>query len=109
MPNCPWYVSAHAVRRYMDAMLSAGRRLSFDRASDELIDYCARTWHQRYASGERQPGTTKTGARVYRGGRPLRAQMIVSIAERSEGALAQVVDVIVDERPQASRPRRKIP
>lgn len=103
MANCPWYVSASAVRRYMEIMRQPvhrprhapvpGEDLSFDDASDRLIEYAAATW-QRYQGEERQPKITRTGAYQYRGPGPHRLTLIVSMERRPEGPLGQVVDVL---------------
>ena len=76
-------------------------RGSFDDASDDLIDLCARTW-KRYltpvegdATGRLlQPATSKTGAYIYRGPPPLRLRFVVAMGRRPEGEKPQVVDVL---------------
>lgn len=103
--ECPWYVTAHAVRRYQEIRRAPfhpgegravvpGVDLSFDDASDALIQYAAETWQRYLAEPDRKPRVTRTGAYAYRGPRPLRLQLIVSMERRSEGPKGQVVDVI---------------
>jgi hypothetical protein len=89
MPTCPWYVSAHAVRRYIELTRSS---LSFDDASDALIELCARTWAHHQTTGK-QPTISRTGAYVYRTPRPERLKLVVSTTPRPEGPKDQVVDV----------------
>lgn len=91
---CPWYVSAHAVRQWQ--AIEPGAPRDFDDASDRLLELCARVWHERYASGEREPRRTRTGALLYETGRADgRIRLVVSPAEaRVHGGKSQVVDVI---------------
>jgi len=105
MAECPWYVTAHAVRRFMAIRTQSlhrkgrppvpGVTLSFDDASDELIEYAAATW-QRYqvADPPIEPRITRTGAYQYRGPGPLRLTLIVSMERRPEGSKPQLVDVL---------------
>lgn len=89
MAECPWYVSAAAVRKYM----AIARRADFDNASDELIEYCARTW-QAYEGSDRQPKITRTGLYEYVGPRPWRLALTVVMDRRPEGGpKPQLVDV----------------
>lgn len=96
MPTCPWYVSAHAVRRYIAL---AGSRLSFNDASDELVERASACWQRYQATPELAPAISKTGAYVYReagsdrGGRR-RLRYVVSMSQRQEGSKPQLVDVI---------------
>jgi len=95
MPPCPWYVSAHAVDRYA-ALLGrpvARGSAAWDAASDELIEQCALVWARYLKDPTLAPSVTKTGAYQYRGPRPLRISIVVSMARREEGATGQVVDV----------------
>lgn len=104
MAECPWYVSAAAVRRYIEIraqpLYRSGRApvpgvvLSFDVASDELIEYAAVTWQRYQANPDREPSITRTGAYQYRGPGPLRLGLVVSMASRPEGSKPQLVDVI---------------
>lgn len=92
MANCPWYISAAAVRRYQALVPRAAR--GFDDASDELIGLCAAIWERYERNPDLAPGITRTGAYTYRGGQPLRLQIVVSMERRSEGDKPQVVDVV---------------
>jgi hypothetical protein len=106
-PLCPWYVTAHAVERYMEIRRHQRREkgralipaveLSFKDASRELIEYAAATW-QLYEGTDKTPTITRTGAYQYRGGRPLRLHLIVSMSVRPEGRKPQLVDVILPMR-----------
>jgi hypothetical protein len=89
MAECPWYVSAAAVRRYM-ALAGVA---DFDDASDALIEYAAETWRRYQADAARAPKVTRTGAYVYRGPGPRRLKLVVSMATRAEGDKPQLVDV----------------
>jgi hypothetical protein len=89
---CPWYVSAHAVRRYQQLVPAAPR--DFDDASDELIGHCAAIWQRYEINRDLKPGITRTGAYTYRGGLPLRLQIVVLMGRRPEGPKGQVVDVV---------------
>lgn len=98
MPGpCPWYVSAHAVRKYQQLVPAAPR--DFDDASDELIDRAAQCWERYRSNPELEPRITRTGAYTYReagsdrGGRR-RLRFVVSMSIRSEGDKPQLVDVI---------------
>ncbi len=91
MLECPWYASAHAVRRYIEV---TGSKLSFDDASDELIAYCSRAW-LRYQGTDRQPKVARSGgAYVYRGPGPHRLGLVVVMERRPEGPKPQLVDVL---------------
>jgi hypothetical protein len=104
MAECPWYVTAHAVRQYMriraqplhrkDRAPVPGVTLSFDDASDALIEYAAETWQRYQADPARAPSITRTGAYQYRGPGPLRLTLVVSMERRPEGPKPQVVDVV---------------
>lgn len=104
MADCPWYVTAHAVRRYMairqEPLHRKGRApvpgvsLSFDDASDELIEYAAATWQRYDASTDLEPRITRTGAYQYRGPGPLRLSLVVVMERRPEGPKPQLVDVV---------------
>lgn len=93
MSRCPWYVSAHAVRRWQEIDPRAPR--DFDAASDALIDLASRIWHERYADGQRAPRITRHGGYLYEGGRGHGSiRLVVSQERRPEGELQQVVDVL---------------
>lgn len=108
MAECPWYVSAHAVRAYQNIIrrpmhqgqgrpVVPGVDLSFDDASDRLIEYAAETWQRYLANPDRQPQISRTGAYIYRGPRPHRLQLVVSMSIRPEGPKGQLVDVVAHE------------
>lgn len=87
----PWYVSARAVRDYLELR---GRPLvedgpEWDWAEDELMRIAAET----VASG-RQPREMDSGALRYRGPKPLRLGLVVMPAPREEGDLPQLVRVL---------------
>lgn len=104
MPECPWYVSAAAVRRYMEIRRQPLRRkdrppvpgvsLTFDDASDELIEYADATWQRYLQNPDLEPKINHTGAYQYRGPGPLRLTLIVSMERRPEGPKGQVVDLL---------------
>lgn len=102
MPDCPWYVSAAAVRRYMALGGAPGK--SFDDASDELIERCAEVWARYQANADLAPKISRTGAYIYRGPGNRRIEVLVSMERRAEGSKPQVVDVISFE---ATRGRRR--
>lgn len=92
MATCPWYVSAHAVRRWQEVEPRAPR--DFDDASDALLEVAAAIW-ERYRDGEREPKVTNTGAYLYEGGKPQgRIRLVVAASPRAEGPKQQVVDVL---------------
>ena len=95
MPLCPWYVSAHAVRRYV---VLTGSRLAFDDASDELIERAAACWRRYTGNPALAPAVSKTGAYVYReaGHDRVRRRLrfVVEMDRRPEGPKPQVVDVV---------------
>jgi hypothetical protein len=80
------------VRRYQELVPAAPRE--FDDASDELISECAAVWARYQKNADLAPKITRTGAYVYRGGMPLRLQVVVAMGRRDEGAKPQVVDVV---------------
>jgi len=84
MSECPWYVTAAAVRQYQNLRSNASR--NFDDASDELIELCAGVW-ERY---QQTPDLA-----------PLRIEIAVSMERRPEGPKGQVVDVLSIERDDA--------
>jgi hypothetical protein len=103
MAECPWYVTAAAVRKYVAVTRSS---LSFDDASDELIEYAAATW-QRYQGTDREPKIGRTGAYMYRGPGPLRLTLLVSMERRPEGPKPQLVDV-GPPRPSNTNAKKKL-
>lgn len=105
MSTCPWYVSAHAVRRYQELGGAPGR--SFDDASDELIERCAEVWQRYQGDPALRPEVSRTGAYVYRGPGPMRLRVVVSMEQRAEGEKPQVVDVISVERSDQDARRRR--
>lgn len=104
MADCPWYVSAHAVRRYQALGGAAGK--SFDDASDELIERCAEVWQRYQANPDLAPRIGRTGAYIYRGPGNGRVEVLVSMERRPEGDKPQVVDVISLEHGRGRRHRR---
>lgn len=101
MPDCPWYVSAAAVRRYM--ALGGAPGLAFDDASDELIERCAEVWQRYQANPALAPKISHTGAYIYRGAGNRRIEVLVSMEQRPEGNKSQVVDVIGVETARGRR------
>jgi hypothetical protein len=89
MAECPWYVSAKAVREYM-ALTDA---TDFDDASDALIELCARTW-ENYRARNGKPKPRDNGMLLYRGPRPRQFRLVVSTAKRPEGDKPQLVSVL---------------
>ena len=97
--RCPWYVSAHAVRRWQEVDRTAPR--DFDDASDRLIEIAAAIWERYAADTSRVPKVTRTGAYLYEGGRAQRQiRLVVSAEQRPEGPLHQVVDVLARHGPR---------
>ena len=91
--DCPWYISAHAVRRYCVLRgWDGGDEDSFARAEDELFEIASQL-------ATKQPALQGNGLLRYRAGRPTRWQYLVSTADRAEGELPQLVDV----RPSSER------
>lgn len=89
-----WYLSAAAIRQYLEVM----RRADDDggpewgRAEQELAAL-ADSAHQ-VLQPDGTPALTRGGHQRWRTGRPLRLQMIVSTSERVEGDLPQLVSVV---------------
>jgi hypothetical protein len=90
--TCPWYITGHAVRRYQAAVPKASG--DFALARDELIELAAEIWERYQRNPELAPSVTRTGAYHYRGGLPLRLQVVVS-------ARRELVDVVGAERRRA--------
>ncbi len=103
MADCPWYVTAHAVRRFAARARWGG---GFDDASDLLIELCAEVWQRYQRNLTLRPDPTHTGAYQYRGPGPHRLTIIVAPEARPEGPKWQVVDVIRVERTDRLRPAR---
>ena len=101
MAKCPWYISAHAVKRYLHVV---GRRVvddgpAFDKAEEELIELAIDTM-----KSNRVPKQLRAQHLLqYRSGRPLQLMLIVSTEVREEGKLPQLVDV---RGSHAGHPRR---
>lgn len=89
--KCPWFVTGHAVRRYQELVSTAAA--DFPRARDELIELAATIWERYQRNPALAPSTTRTGAYQYRGGLPLRLQVVVT-------ARRELVDVVGAERPR---------
>lgn len=91
----PWYISAHAVRRY----LALVRRPvvddgpEFTRAERALAEMAAQVVEDVRA-GIKRPREIRPGLLKYRGPRPLRLGLMVSTEPRPEGPLPQLVDVL---------------
>lgn len=81
-----WYLSAKAIREYLAIVGRADDDggPEWGRAERELARICA---------AAHLVGETASGLQRWRGGRPLRLQLIVSTAHRPEGDLPQLVSV----------------
>lgn len=95
-PRCPWYVSAHAVRRYCALCrhdLNPDREDHFAKAEADLFAICAHTWEHYRVSGKR-PRVTRTGAYSYRTTQKHgKIHLVVSTTRRPEGPKDQLVDI----------------
>jgi hypothetical protein len=101
MAKCPWYISVHAVKRYLHLMgrpiVEDGR--GFEKAEEELMQMAIET-----VASDRVPKQLRAQHLLqYRGPAPQRLQFIVSSVIREEGALPQLVDVAAAH---AGLPRR---
>lgn len=92
MPDCPWYISAHAVRRYLSLVGREDNEREFARGETELMAMAERVM-VNVASGASKPREIRPGLLHYRGPRPLRLGLRVSIERRPEGDKPQLVDV----------------
>jgi hypothetical protein len=95
--KCPWFITGHAVRRYQELVSTAAA--DFPAARDELIEVAAAIWERYQRNPDLKPTTTRTGAYHYRGGLPLRLQVIVS-------PRLELVDVVGSEQRRAPLARR---
>ncbi len=91
----PWYISASAVR---DLLRLSNRPVDddgahWDWAEAELIRYAIERDAAERA-GTATPKLLDNGLLQYRIGRPNRYQLIVSLAQRAEGKLPQLVQVL---------------
>lgn len=101
MSDCPWYVSAAAVRAWQALRRDAPR--DFDDASDALIELCAETYRERYSpESGRAPGVTRTGAYVYRT-TPRHGRLQLIVSPRSEGEKMALVDVLPESTARRGR------
>lgn len=96
----PWYISARAVREYLQV---TGRPPVeegpvWDTAEDELIDIATRT-----VDSDRAVRRLESGLDQYRGPGPRRLRLIVAPDPRTEGSLPQLVSVL----PTHERMRRR--
>ena len=99
----PWYVTAYAVQRYIEARrvplrrkgraTVAGVALDFADAIIELQAYATATWQRHLGPPPRPPALTRTGAFVYRGPGPLRLHLVISPPTPHE-PLGQLIDVV---------------
>jgi hypothetical protein len=91
---CPWYVSAAAVRAWQK--INPRAPVKFHDASDALLALAATIWRDRYAPPHgREPKRGPHGALVYEGSRAHgRIRLLVDPAERIEGGLRAIVDVL---------------
>lgn len=87
MARGPWYISASAVRDYLQITRQpvVDHGPEFASAEKELIAICEK-------ASEKRPRRLFNGQLQYRGGRPLRLRLIVS--EQSEGPLPALVQVL---------------
>ncbi len=102
MTDCPWYVTAHAVRRWL-AITGRSGEAHFEDARIELVQLCADTW-ERYETAGKAPKPTlrqDPSAPTYsyrsaytrvRGSRT-QVDLIVSMAVRPEGPKPQLIDI----------------
>lgn len=111
MTTCPWYISARAVREYLEltGRPAATDGPEWDRAERELMELaekCAEL--ERLGIKQPQPVASSPGLVRYRGPRPLRLNLVVSTAQRPEGGLPQLVNVVGSAASDAARrgPRR---
>lgn len=95
--SCPWYISARAVREYLaltgQPPVTDGP--AWDRAERELMAM-AEVVARQEQDGVKAPRPVLGHPDLvqYRGGRPLRPNLIVSRAARPEGELPQLVSVV---------------
>ena len=95
---CPWYITAHAVRRWLEITRRPAGEAHFEDARIELVALAADTW-ARYEQAHREPRITRTGAYQYRsaytqiGRSRTKVDLIVSMEVRPEGPKPQLVDV----------------
>lgn len=95
MRECPWYISAYAVQRYLalthQPIVTAGPE--WGRAERELMKIAEKVAAD-VAAGVKQARQIKPGLVRYRGPRPLRLGLIVATDPRPEGDKPQLVDVL---------------
>lgn len=94
---CPWYVTAHAVKRFQELVPHASRE--FDNARDQLVELAARIWARYEDNPKLAPSITRTGAYQYRGPGPLR--LVVVVARAAGEGKAPLVDVVGVTLPNA--------
>lgn len=87
----PWYISARAVREYLAIVGHTESEDAFFSAEQDLIDITSRVV-ERGA----EPRELPSGLLQYRGGRPLRLRLVVSVEQRPEGPARQLVSVFPD-------------
>lgn len=88
--KCPWYVTKHAVARYLEV---TGAKLPYDAALAELTSLCAETWQRYQDRPEAGPAISHTGGWVYRGPKPRRLRFLVG-NDPVESDKPQLVDVL---------------
>jgi hypothetical protein len=100
---CPWYITAHAVRRWLEITSRPAGEAHFEDARIELVQLAADTWaryeRERPDGSAPEPKLTRTGAYSYRSaytrvkGQRTQVDLIVSMERRPEGPKPQLVDI----------------
>lgn len=90
--NSPWYITANAVRHYLELLRRPDNEQEFARAEKELMEIAAEAV-EADRLGIRRGKEVRPGLIQYRGPRPLRLGLRVSTVPRPEGPLPQLVDV----------------
>ncbi len=81
----PWYITQRAAEEYRELRGWPDDDEHFDRAEDDLLELARQAHHVR---------TQDNGLELYRGPSPGRLRLLVSTAQRVEGELPQLVQVL---------------
>lgn len=96
--TCPWYITRTAVDDYVRLTRKASEvdNATWEACEDELMRESELA--HRVMGEDGQPRSLDSGAQLWRGGKPLRLQFVVSTEPHPNGQLPQLVRVLGSHR-----------